>query len=897
MTTLTQDWQKFTINLSGANLRYVLGGFGWSASLLKNPNGAVFYLDDLQYELNDAGREARLNQPRFLKSFTTLPRQTDPFDANRDDDFDFVLRNTAYTYDNALALLAFLADGTLDSIRRAKLIGDAFVYATDHDRTFIDGRLRSDYSAGDIASPPGWTPNNKSGTVPVAGFYVDSQQTFYEVEQKAVDTGNNSWAMISLLAVYRKTGSQSYLNAARRIGEFIRSQHVSSDAFSGFRSGVEDVEGPTPIQRLYSSSEHNIDIYAAFMTMYAITGEIAWRNEAQKARSFVDAMWDESKNSFLAGTTNPNTKNQNAGQLPLDVQAWSILANSEIPGVHPQLFAGIDTNFATPEAGLSGFDFNDDKDGIWPEGTGQMAVAYSGIDDSRAVSLRSVLRQIQSTAPTEARGSLRAALHDGLSTGFQTSDGAQFRYFDRSHVGATAWNVFAQLAINPYYLLPFPLRDAPVIKKPSGSTGAQRPMFSWTSGPGATEYEIWVTKNPSTSPFHQATVTGTSYTPPVDFGIGKLGLWIRAKNNGNVGPWSPKSTFVINTVVTLHPIIREQPTLRPTISWDGLPGAVKYDVWIDDVSRGITQHIRNMNVTGTSFIPGVDLPLGVYRAWVRGIAADGTAGTWSIGIEFVTMRAPTITQGQNPTFDRTPTFAWNALPGAASSEVFLRNRNTGATTLHEKNITSLNFTPSIPIADGPYRWWAIGVSAQGVRSFWTAPIDIYIGGRTDLLTPLGSTSDSTPTFNWRPVDDAVRYDLWVNQVGGQTQIIRQPNLTGTSYTPTSLLPSGTYRAWIRAISTTGELSPWSLEVQFTIAATTLLDKPDSLAGIPQLSLAVLTSMRQNDVRELPSANPHRPIDTEQFDDDLIVAVIDELIAGEGSDGRAAYTLAGKSDIR
>ena len=100
-------------------------------------------------------------------------------------------------------------------------------------------------------------------------------------------------------------------------------------------------------------------------------------------------------------------------------------------------------------------------------------------------------------------------------------------------------------------------------------------------------------------------------------------------------------------------------------------------------------------------------------------------------IEFVTMQAPTITQGQNPTFNRTPTFAWNDLPGAAKYEVLIRNRNTGATTINQTNTTGLSFTPSIPIADGPYRWWAIGVSAQGVRSFWTSPMDIYIGGRTD----------------------------------------------------------------------------------------------------------------------------------------------------------------------
>lgn len=58
----------------------------------------------------------------------------------------------------------------LRGARRARLIADAFVYAAEHDRRFDDGRLRSTYSAGDIALPPGWMPNNRAGTAPVAAF-------------------------------------------------------------------------------------------------------------------------------------------------------------------------------------------------------------------------------------------------------------------------------------------------------------------------------------------------------------------------------------------------------------------------------------------------------------------------------------------------------------------------------------------------------------------------------------------------------------------------------------------------------------------------------------------------------------------------------------------------------
>ena len=48
--TLATDWQLFSIDLSGVkDLSNIMGGFGWVASAQHNPDGAVFYLDDIQY--------------------------------------------------------------------------------------------------------------------------------------------------------------------------------------------------------------------------------------------------------------------------------------------------------------------------------------------------------------------------------------------------------------------------------------------------------------------------------------------------------------------------------------------------------------------------------------------------------------------------------------------------------------------------------------------------------------------------------------------------------------------------------------------------------------------------------------------------------------------------------
>jgi hypothetical protein len=50
--TLTENWQKYEIDLSKKDLSYISGGFVWVAKAEAgyNPEGCTFYLDDIVYE-------------------------------------------------------------------------------------------------------------------------------------------------------------------------------------------------------------------------------------------------------------------------------------------------------------------------------------------------------------------------------------------------------------------------------------------------------------------------------------------------------------------------------------------------------------------------------------------------------------------------------------------------------------------------------------------------------------------------------------------------------------------------------------------------------------------------------------------------------------------------------
>ena len=48
--TLSSTWKQYTIDLNGADLRYIISGFGFVVKRDDNRNGCVFYMDEVKYE-------------------------------------------------------------------------------------------------------------------------------------------------------------------------------------------------------------------------------------------------------------------------------------------------------------------------------------------------------------------------------------------------------------------------------------------------------------------------------------------------------------------------------------------------------------------------------------------------------------------------------------------------------------------------------------------------------------------------------------------------------------------------------------------------------------------------------------------------------------------------------
>jgi Ca2+-binding RTX toxin-like protein len=383
----------------------------------------------------------------------------------------------------------------------------------------------------------------------------------------------------------------------------------------------------------------------------------------------------------------------------------------------------------------------------------------------------------------------------------------------------------------------------PVLTAPGASTTLQRPTFTWSPVIGAASYRLYVSNlSTAVSPVIDVTIAGTTYTPLSDLGIGQFTVSIRAITAGGVKlPWSVPYNFRIDTPVSLVPMARNQSTYRPTVSWNALPGAHHYDFWLDNVTTGVSQLVRDTAYMGTSWTPGADLPMGVYRAWVRGVDAAGVNARWSATTEFVVAAPPVPTAPLNSTFEVRPQFTWNAVlasPGHIPTySVYLQNMNTGA-TITPTGINGTSWTPAADLAAGLYRWWVQASLSATVRTLWSSPIDINIGGRPFML-PLTGT---VPTFNWRPVTGAVSYNLWVNRTDTFVYGIVSPTGLGvTSYTPGTPLAPGQYRAWVQSVGPGAALSLWSVPLDFTITAARQSKDLGSLASA-NLQLPILTEL-------------------------------------------------------
>ena len=338
------------------------------------------------------------------------------------------LKTAAFTYDNALAIIALIA---CDKLPQARRIGEALRMAA------VTGtRLRNAYRAGlvkdDVLLNGWWDP--------------DVNRWQEDPHQCGTSTGNVAWAALALLALNLATGEPRWREAAEHLAGWINDNAWSASGIPGFTGGLEGFD-PHPDKLTWKSTEHNIDVTALFERLSRDSGSGTWKRRAGEASHFVDTEWDAGTGHFFIGTLPEGSKNLQASAL--DVQMWANL----LPNARPEWRRAIQD--AERNYGVAGgFDFNTDRDGLWLEGTAQAALVYRTLGErAKANKLVVTISGQFDAASGYVYATREARITTGLALGPHSST-ADFYYFHRPHLGATAWAALAALDWNPFIAHP-----------------------------------------------------------------------------------------------------------------------------------------------------------------------------------------------------------------------------------------------------------------------------------------------------------------------------------------------------------------------------------------------------------------------------------------------------------
>ena len=452
---LTKEWKEYAIPLKGADLSYVVCGFGYEVSGKENgKKDTVFYLDEI----------------RFTGKIQSA--QTAPVLLRSSDSDDKKLKNTAYTEDNALAALAFLSEGKK---KEAKEILDAFVYAIQNDRAYDSDeekngprRVRNAYSSGDISAFPGWN----SGTRLSGWYEEDSGKWVEDQHQVGSSTGSNSFAALALVQYYNTYGGETYLETARSLMDWVLKKCFDhslgyTEGFDGWKES--DKLDDYPLDN--KPTKDNIIAYAAFSRLYEATAEEKYLEAAESAIRFIEMMYNERKGRFITGTldepleepqyvttygtwygdldgTLEETEEDNfipdKRIVALNVQSLSALAMWDSFGPYLKTLDTIEA--MKVKKGGYPYNRNNKNGGWWAEGTAFTALMYRvfGKEDKYEEAMNALVK-IQNN-----NGLFPAATVKDFYTGVKLSDGSSLKYTKDTHIAPSAWFIMAANGYNPF---------------------------------------------------------------------------------------------------------------------------------------------------------------------------------------------------------------------------------------------------------------------------------------------------------------------------------------------------------------------------------------------------------------------------------------------------------------
>ena len=358
----------------------------------------------------------------------------------------------------------------------------------------------------------------------------------------------------------------------------------------------------------------------------------------------------------------------------------------------------------------------------------------------------------------------------------------------------------------------------------TGGNDAQgRPTLTWKAVTGAAKYEVYRARSLNGDYIKYSTVTGTSYTNTSYIESGNTYYYkVRALgSDGTTGAWSSVVSVTYKQTLPAPTVTGGNDAQgRPTLTWNAVSGAAKYEVYRARSKDG--DYIKYSTVTGTSYTNTSYIENGnTYYYKVRALKSDGTAGPYSAVVS-VTCRlkltAPSVTGGNDA--QGRPTLTWKAVTGAAKYEVY-RARSKSGDYIKYSTVTGTSYTNTSYIENGNTYYYKVrALKSDGTAGAWSSIVSVtYRAASTGTLSAPtvtgGNDAQGRPTLKWNAVTGAAKYEVYRAR-SKSGDYIKYSTVTGTSYTNISYIENGnTYYYKVRALDANGTAGAWSSIVSVT----------------------------------------------------------------------------------
>ncbi len=263
----------------------------------------------------------------------------------------------------------------------------------------------------------------------------------------------------------------------------------------------------------------------------------------------------------------------------------------------------------------------------------------------------------------------------------------------------------------------------------------------------------------------------------------------------------------------------------PTLSWDRVSGAARYEVQVDGDDAFGTPDF-SVTTVNTRAVPTSLLKAGDAYWRVRSIDSSNATGAWSSPQTFPVAAVPeptdlapdgaSLSQPDDP-----PLLSWSAVPGATSYLVQVDAGTAGTVDFvggkdYSTQVTSLVVPDALPAADDgtTYSWHVKAIRASGIESLYSATAEftlVPLQGVT-LTSPDNNAVVQDVVLDWEPLPGAQYYQLQVStddSFSQSTLVDDKTKVHGTQYSPETTYDNNTYFWRVRAVDSSGNPSAWS----------------------------------------------------------------------------------------